>query len=94
MKLIKKYFIEAVIINKKKFLVSLLLILLLTIVSVFIPYGLRVFMEQISNNFSIKLFEIRKNLTAFGKDVNEKKLNQYSFYLKELETIEKEIKKE
>jgi len=58
MKLIKKYFIEAVIINKKKFLVSLLLILLLTIVSVFIPYGLRVFMEQISNNFSIKSFSV------------------------------------
>ncbi|MBA6155704.1 hypothetical protein H3Z83_04090 [Tenacibaculum sp. S7007] len=42
--------------------------------------------------FSKKLFNVRKNLTSFGRNVDEKELNQYSFYLRELEVIEKEIK--
>ncbi len=42
--------------------------------------------------FSKKLFNVRKNLTSFSRNVDEKELNQYSFYLRELEVIEKEIK--
>lgn len=48
--------------------------------------------KELLDDFSIKLFKVRKSLISFGKNVNEKELNQYSFYLKELDQIEKEIK--
>lgn len=48
--------------------------------------------KELMDSFSIKLFKVRESLTSFGKNVNEKELNEYSFYLRELETIEKEMR--
>lgn len=47
--------------------------------------------KELNEDFSKRLFKIRENLSSLHNCVDEKELNKYSFHLRELESVEKEI---
>ncbi|WP_272150069.1 hypothetical protein [Tenacibaculum aiptasiae] len=48
--------------------------------------------HELHNTLSNKLFKARESLSSMHVHVETKELNKYSFYIRELENIEKEIK--